>query len=120
MSELGLEDRERFEQRVLPHVDAASPSRVGCCAGIQRGRQLPVLQKRFIAIAKDERSKMFRQLMMIWLVLLVAALGVVTSVTRFIEKCRAPHGISKSPESTVPSSQAMLKHQQIEPAHQLR
>ena len=81
---------------------------------------MPVLQKRFIATAKDERSKMFRQLMMIWLVLLVAALGVVTSVTRFLEKYRAPHGISKSPESTVRTSQAMSKHHQIEATHQLR
>jgi hypothetical protein len=63
---------------------------------------------------------MFGQLIMIWLVLLVVALGVVTSVTRFIEKCRLPDGFSKPPERTVSlmqTSPAIFKHQQTQPTH---
>ena len=41
MSELELEDRERFEQLVLPYVDAALTSRVGCCAGAPMPRMSP-------------------------------------------------------------------------------
>jgi hypothetical protein len=65
---------------------------------------------------------MFRQLILIWLVLLVAALSVVTSLTRFIEKCRLPHGFSKPRESTAsvtPTGQAILK-QLIQPTQRLK
>lgn len=84
-------------------------------------RELPLsFRNALLAQLKDERIKMFRQLIMIWLVLLVVALGVVTSVTRFIEKCRPPQGFSKPPGRTAPTGQATLNHRQIQPAHQLR
>ena len=62
---------------------------------------------------------MFRTLIVVWLVILVAALTVVTLLARVIEKCRPSNRVRKlserSPFVTQNSGVSTLKHQQSQP-----